>query len=282
MMPRNLALITLALWSTTVGGVSAQQVGASRIALATVVDSRGRSMIDIEPDDFVVRETGQAREVLSIRVADYPIAVVLDNGRGAGGDFDAIRQAAGRFIGRIGLRPVGLALADPPRMLATFDDERPVVTGQLEKTAATNSAEGLVESVVGAARAIRETGAPFSAIVVVSATPIGDLPKEILTPILESGATVHVVVNRDASVTGGGGSDKSSEALHVLADQTRGQFITIYSPASYRIALDRLADRLAPELMIEYLVPVGSSNGQDVQLGVRIPGARVNGLGVSK
>jgi hypothetical protein len=68
--------------------------------------------------------------------------------------------------------------------------------------------------------------------------------------------------------------------LHALADQTRGQFTTIYSSASYQIALDRLADRLAPQLMVEYVVPIGSSSGNDVQLGVRIPGARVNGLGV--
>ena len=32
--------------------------------------------------------------------------------------------------------------------------------------------------------------------------------------------------------------------------------------------------------MVEYVVPVGSTSGNDVQLGVRIPGARVIGLGV--
>src|SRR5262249_61391216 len=95
-----------------------QQIGASRTALATVVDNRGRSIVDIDPDDFVVRETGQSRDVLSIRVADYPIAVVMDNGRGARDDFVTIRESAERFIGRVGLRPVGLALADPPSMIA--------------------------------------------------------------------------------------------------------------------------------------------------------------------
>src|SRR5436305_1141350 len=75
-------------------------------------------------------------------------------------------------------------------------------------------------------------------------------------------------------------SARSAETLRTLADQTHGQFTTIYTPASYQIALDRLADRLAPELMVEFIVPPGSTSGDDVQLGVRIPGARVVGRGV--
>lgn len=44
--------------------------------------------------------------------------------------------------------------------------------------------------------------------------------------------------------------------------------------------LDRLADRLTSEMLIEYLVPVGSKPN-DVKVGVRIAGARVRGLGVA-
>ena len=109
-----------------------QQLGASRTVLATVADARGRAIVDIEADDFVVRETGRPRDVLSVRVADYPIAVVLDNGPGAGQDFVAIREAAARFIGRIGHRPIAVALSDPARLIATFDDDRPEVLQALE------------------------------------------------------------------------------------------------------------------------------------------------------
>ena len=50
--------------------------------------------------------------------------------------------------------------------------------------------------------------------------------------------------------------------------------------ASYQAALDRLADRLSSEMMIEYIVPVGSKP-RDVKVGVRVIGARVRGLGVA-
>jgi hypothetical protein len=258
-----------------------QQIGASRTVLATVVDNRGRTIVDIDPDDFVIRETGQSREVLSVRVADYPIVVVLDNGQGAGSDFDAIRGAAGRFIGRIGHRPVALVAADPPDLVATFEDDRAVVTERLEGLKVSQSGEGLFQAVVEGARAVQELGAPFSAIVVVSATPISSVPSELLTPILDSGATVHVVVYQSSSGSTGT-PGRSTETLRVLTDETHGQFTTVFAAASYQSALDRLADRLAPELMIEYVVPVGSSSGNDVQLGVRIPGARVNSRGVTR
>jgi hypothetical protein len=67
--------------------------------------------------------------------------------------------------------------------------------------------------------------------------------------------------------------------LRVLADQTHGQYTTIFTSASYGTALERLADKLSAELMIQYLVPPGEQGG-DVQVGVRRPGSRVVGLGV--
>ncbi len=278
-MRRGLALaVGAALICASGTGLCAQQIAASRTALAVVVDGRGRPIVDLDADDVVVREAGRPREVLSVRVADYPIAIVLDNGRGAGSDFDAIRTAAARFIGRIGSRPVAVAALDPVRLVAGFDDDRAAVMDRLRQLRASASAEGLFEAVVLAARTIRELGAPFSAIVVVSAAPVSRVPPELLAPVVESGATVHVVVH--AGLAAETAAPEPSETLRALADQTRGQFTPIFSAASYGAALDRLADRLAPELQVEYVVPVGSSSGDDVQLGVRIPGARVVGRGV--
>jgi hypothetical protein len=242
-----------------------------------VADIRGRAIVDIEADDFVVRETGRPRDVLSVRVADYPIAVILDSSAGAASDFAMIREAAVRFIGRVGHRPIAVALSDPPRLIAAFDDDRSVVVESLAKATAGGSSEGLFQGIVDAAHAISENGSPFSAIVVVAASPLANVPDELLKPILDSGATVHVITASGGQTQA---SSRSAEMLRALADETRGQFTTIYSSASYQVALDRLADRLAPQLLVEYVVPVGSASGNDVQLGVRIPGARVIGLGV--
>jgi hypothetical protein len=63
-------------------------------------------------------------------------------------------------------------------------------------------------------------------------------------------------------------------------DQTHGDFTAIYAAASYQPATDRIVTRLTTELLVEYIVPVGSK-ANDVKIGVRFPGARVRGLGVA-
>jgi len=72
----------------------------------------------------------------------------------------------------------------------------------------------------------------------------------------------------------------SGPSMRLLAEQTHGEYTPIYSAASYQAALDRLADRMSAEMMIEYLVPVGSKP-HDVKVGTHIAGARVRGLGVA-
>lgn len=258
----------------------------SRTVLATVLDGRNRAIVDVGLDDFVVRESGQPREVLDVRVADYPLVVLVDTGAAAHSDFDVIKRAAARFITRIGQRPVALGtLGDPPAMLTTFEDDRATVLAKLGAMTASTSANSLVfQGVAAAAHAIHEVGAPFSAIVVISASPVDSTktpPGEMLGTIVESGAIVHVVASRPlVNNNPGGFAERYADMLRALTDQTRGQFTTIYAQASYQIALDHLADRLASEMMIEYIVPPGATPTDDVKLGVKLPGAHVRGLGV--
>ena len=258
------------------------QTGASRVALATVTDPRNRPIVDISADDFVIQEAGAAREVLSLRPADYPIVILFDTGAGARDDVALIRKAVERFIDRIGQRPVAVGtFGDPPAMLTTFEDERRALGPKID--AAIADPQGGSQLTRGAALAgqlLRQVGPLFSAIVLVSATPLDDAPdtpEEVVAPIIDSGAAVHVIANRAGSSAG---ASRGMLAIRSLAEQTHGEFTSIYSAASYQAALDRLADRLTTEMMVEYLVPPGSKP-IDVKVGVRIPGARVRGLGVA-
>jgi hypothetical protein len=264
-----------------------QAAATSRVVLATVVDARNRALVDLGPDDFVVREAGEAREVFAIRLADYPVVILIDNGGAARGDFEAIRKAAAHFVGRIGgQRPVAIGtLGDPPAMLTTFDDDRVKVTTAIDALTANPSSDSLLfQSVANAAKVIAATGAPFSAIVIVSASPVDatrNPPGELLAPILDSHAIVHVVANRTGGRPMPGAAGRLADMLRALTDQTRGQYTAIFSSASYQVALDRIADRLSSEMMVEFIEPPGREPSYDVKLGVRVPGARVRGLGVT-
>ena len=42
-----------------------QQPPASRLVLASVTDARGRPLVDVDPDEFVVSESGERCEVVA-------------------------------------------------------------------------------------------------------------------------------------------------------------------------------------------------------------------------
>jgi hypothetical protein len=273
----------LSLFAVVLGGTllaATQQTVDSRTALVTVSDTRNRVIVDLGPDDFVITERGQAREILDARMADYPVVVLIDTGGAARENFEDIRKAVTQFIGRLGQRPISVAtLSEPSTMLATFDDDRRVALERLQSLAV-NAEAGMfaLNAAAAAARPLRDAGSRFAAIVVVSASPTDESPDdpELVAPIIDSGAVVHAIVNRANPQTPLAGA---MEMIRRLSDQTHGQFTPIYSSASYQVALTRLADRLASEMIIEYIVPPRSP-ATDVQVGVKIPGARARGLGV--
>lgn len=259
------------------------QTGASRVALASITDPRNKPLVDVSADDFVIQEGGAAREILNVRPADYPIVVLLDTGSEARADFPLMQKAVSHFIERIGQRPLALGtFGNVPKMLTTFDDDRQTVMARLAAIAADTAAGSLLlQGAALAGETIRASGTLFSAIVILSATPADasrNPPAEMMASVVDSNAILHVVANRPSQTAAG--SLRSNPALRALAEQSRGEFTVIYSASSYQAALDRLADRLTSEMMIEYLVPVGSKPN-DVKVGVRIAGARVRGLGVA-
>jgi len=264
-----------------------QQAMSSRVLLATVAKGN-HALVDLGPDDFVIEEGGATRDVFDMHVADYPLVVLIDNSAAARSDLEVIRDAAARFVSRVGERAVAVGtLADPPAILASFDDERAKVLAEIRAVSVDPSA-GLMplEAIARAVTAIETAGTAFSAIVVISARPIEPAEigsSDLLTPILASRAPVHVIARRSAAEQGGPTrTDGDGDVLRQLSKLTRGQYTTIYSPASYGIALDGLADRLAAEVMIEYLVPPGQGTRGELRVGVKIPGARVTGFGVSR
>ena len=260
-------------------GASAGQPSSGRTLLTRVVDGHGRTQVDLGVDDFVISEGGEDREVLDVHVADYPVAVLIDDSL-VPADLQTIKTAVARFVSRIGERPVAVGrLSDPERPVASFSTARPLVLAGVADVVRRQPPPQPMPSVAMLARLIRDTDAPFSAIVVVAGSPFdasGHVDGGLLPAILDSGAAVHVVEYRETEVSR---QLETADLLKVLSDQTHGQYTVIYSTASFAIALDRLAERLSTELMVDYLVPPGGAAG-DVRVGVRRPGARVLGLGV--
>ena len=265
------------------------QTGASRLMLAAVTDVRGHAVVDVGADDFVVQEGTASREILSVRIADYPIVVLLDTSASAD-DFALMQRAAVHFVERLGNdRPViAGAFSTTVALPASFEDNRRTVLDRLNalqpagpppgdgRSGAGSNASRLLTAAAHAADTLRATGSLFSSIVVLSANAEGNdaITPTIVAPIVESGAIVHLI----ALQTHAGAP--VSQAVRTIVNQTRGELTPIFAAASYQAALDRLVDRLATEMLIEYLVPPGSKP-IDAKVGIRLPGTRVRGLGVA-
>src|SRR5258708_33004588 len=95
-IPAFLAWALIATAAPAIDRLPAPQTGSSRVVLATVADSRNRPLVDLGPDDFVVREDGAPREVFAVRVADYPIAIPIDTGGAGRAHLRAVRGAQTR------------------------------------------------------------------------------------------------------------------------------------------------------------------------------------------
>jgi hypothetical protein len=263
---------------------SDSQTGASRFALVNVLDPRGKSVVDVGADDFVVQEGGAAREILSVRPADYPIVLVIDTGRDARADFGLIRKAAEDFIERLGPRPLAIVTAGgTPKLVADFEDERDTVMTRLaEIEGDPNATSATLQAAALAAETILRSQLLFSSIVILSSSTVDasqGSPDPMMASLVDSNAILHVVASRTVEAMSGSGF-RAGAAIRAVAEQSRGEYTIIYSAASFQSALDRLAERLTTEMLVEYIVPVGSKPN-DVKLGVRLAGARVRGLGVA-
>ncbi len=277
----QLPLASIVLTSVLATSGLAQDTNA-RVLLVSVADNRGNSVIDFSVDDFVVNEGSREREVLDVHIADYPVGLVIDDGAPAS-QWPELRAAAARFITRVGERPVAIAaLSNVTPLISELDVDRAALLSRLDAfTPRRPVAPSALAAIADMSRQLKATESPFSAIVVIAAGPVnaGDPVRgELLPVIVDSGATVHVVAAHRMAAAG---QTDTGDLLQVLADQTHGQYTTIFAAPSYAVALDRLADRLAAEMMVQYLVPPGERT-DDVKVGVRRPGARVLGRGVSK
>ena len=276
------ALIALCCVTLHASNASAQAIiEGGRTVLAAIVNAQGRPIVDVGVDDVVVSEGGASRDVVDVHVADYPLSIVLDDRQASSASLETLRQSAQRFVKRVGERPIALVrLSDGSQPAVGLDDDRARLLDRIAEFTTGPAVTPPLDTIARAAALLKDTGAPFSAVIVIAAEPVDAsalVRGELLPQIIESGAAVHVVqLQPEPAATDDPGVP---DLLKLIADQTKGQFTPIFSAASFGAALDRLADRLAVEMMIQYVVPPGPNAG-DVRIGVRMPGSRVIGLGV--
>ena len=62
----------------------------------------------------------------------------------------------------------------------------------------------------------------------------------------------------------------------------RGRYDLVYSPSGFYTALDGLQRQLSAEVFLEYLACTSGRSEGGLQLGARLPGATVRGIGLDR
>jgi hypothetical protein len=174
-----------------------------RIAYVSAYDEKTRAPITgLGVRDFVVREDGAAREVLSVTPATSPmaVAILVDNTQAATDHIADIRRALGAFVKALqGVGPVSIiGIADRPTILRDYTtDQKQLQDGVGKVFAMPGSGATLLDAVFEISRGLQRREEDRAAMVILTTENTEFSPrhyKEVLEALTRGGAQLHVVI----------------------------------------------------------------------------------------
>jgi len=179
-----------------------------RSMYVSVVDQTGAPVPDLGPSDFIVREDNASREVLRVGPATDPmqVAILVDNSTAAGPEVSNIRRALPAFVDVL-TRPTAsgrrnevaiITLASRPTILADYSIDAAPLTKAIDRVWAETSDSGcyLLDGLIEVSQGIkkRESTRPVIVAITGEGPELSNRhPDQVLTPLRESGAALHVI-----------------------------------------------------------------------------------------
>ena len=251
-----------------------------RVIYTSVVDRDGAPVLDLGIKDFIVREDGQAREILSVARDNDPlqIALLVDNSVSMRPRLSILRKAVAAFIDstREDVQIALITLAERPTILVGYTTDRAALRKAAENMFAYEAANYLLDGIAETSQGLAKRTMWRSAIAVI--TGIGPEMSyrqytEVLRFFRAGGASLNVV-----QLGSGIGEQGREIVVSKGTSETGGRFEEVLVPTGLELKSRQLATELSNQYRVTYARPNRLVPPSKTEVSVRRTDLRARGM----
>jgi VWFA-related protein len=274
----------LPLLSAKHGQTERQTDARRRDVYVSVVDGSGKAVTDLGTADFIVREDGKPREVLSASQATEPltISLLVDDSQAASTAIQELREGLTAFVDRLaGKGEIALAtIGERPTSVVEYSTSAQALKNAINRMfSRPQSGAYLLDGLVDVSRGLQRREPKRPVIVAITMEDAVEFSNRYYEPVLEelqkSGATLHVLaVGTPASSE----ADEMRNRNMVIAEGTRrsgGRRDQLLSVTSIPDKLTQVADELLHQYVVTYGRPDRLIPPERLEVSVKRPGLTV-------
>ena len=272
--------LLLALAAVLAAAVTLDAQADERVIYTSVVDRDGAPVLDLTMKDFIVREDGQAREILRVARDNDPlqIALLVDNSTSMRPRLSLLRKAVTAFIDatRDDVQLAFITLAERPTVVVGYTTDRVALRKAADKMFAFEAANYLLDGIAETSQGLAKRTMWRSAIAVI--TGVGPEMSyrqytEVLRFFRAGGASLHVV-----QVGGGIGEQGREIVVSKGTSETGGRFDEVLLPTGLELKSRQLAMELSNQYRVTYARPSRLVPPSQVEVSVRRSDLRARGM----
>jgi len=284
-VPRRLLPILLIC---LVGGAAHAQppprpAGAGQEIHVSAVDNRGLPVTGLTAADFIVREDGAAREVLSAAQAEAPlqIAVLIDDSQAASDATVYLREGLAAFLERLhGRAEIALiTTGERPTVLAPYSKDTAALQERTRRIfPRSGSGAYLLDAISDASRGLAKREGARRAIVAITfeGTEYSNRQyAQVLEELTRSGAALHVLAVGSPS---GSLNDEMRNRNMLIAEgtsRTGGRRDQVLALSGLPERLKQAADELVHQYVLTYSRPDTLIPPEKIEVSTTRPGVTV-------
>lgn len=252
----------------------------ARVFYASVVDKDGEPVLDLSLKDFIVREDGHAREILSVARDRDPlqIALLVDNSVSMRPQLSQLRKAVMAFIDatRDDVQLALITLAERPTILVGYTSDRAALRKAAEGIFSYEAANYLLDGISETSQGLMKRTTWRSAIAVI--TGIGPEMSyrqytEALRFFRAGGASLHVLQ------LGMGVREQGREiVISKGTAETGGRFEDVLLPTALELKSRQLATELSNQYRVTYARPSRLVPPSKIEVRVKRTDLRARGM----